>query len=425
MPTAYMPEIDLAACRDWSEQDRDMYNAMPYYFVKLQIEYRKHWSTWSPFFGSIPWQPNMGPIMRGIRVDPSPHLRQQAFPNAICSLPAVDEISLNEVSVDAEVYSHQFESKIFDFCPDFRTFITDHVDRHVTDINEKITRFEDLFLRTMVFHGSPYIWVANRNDGQPELTPAPVGVGNTAGTSAKTTAFLASLPALIGNTGNLSLCTIDSVQTAMETDLRVPPFSGSTKPVDNAGLDDKWVLVCSSEAWNQFKYDPWMLQNRPIDLNLVTEKFKGSLWGKMVCKLEDLPLRMAADGTFPAPQTVEMNPNAYNYGETVSNPAYLSAPYEWAFLVGAGGWKSIKVGPPPKQFAGNGMPNGFGKMQWNGEVFLSKNFLVNCLDGRGNVIQQTNVYGKKLKAFCLATFGAIAQQRRNIIPILYKRKRGC
>jgi hypothetical protein len=422
MPVAYMPTVDNAACAAWSEQDTTMYNALPFYFVKLQIEYRKNWAVWAPLFGKIKWEPNMGPIMRGVRVDPSPNIRQTAYPSAICAIPHVDEILQNEVTVDAFVFRHRFESKVFDFCPDFRTFITDHIDRNVKDINEKVIRFEDIYNRTQVLEGAPFIWVANKNDGTAELTAVPV---NTTGVQTKTAAMLAALGNLVGNPGNLSLCTIDLAQTIAENDLRVPPFSGSTKPVDNAGLDDKWVLVLGSEAWNQFKYDPWMLANRPIDLNVVTEKFKGSLWGKMTCRLEDLPLRMAADGTFPAPQTVELNPAAYNYGETVSNPAYNACPFEFAWLVGAEAYKTIEVGPPPKQFASNGMPNGFGKMMWNGEVFLSKNILVPCSDVNGNIIQQPNVYGEKLKAFCQATFGAIGVQRRNIIPILFRRKRGC
>lgn len=423
MPAAYLPEIDLATCRSWSEQDINMYNALPFYFAKLQIEYRKHWAHWSPYFGKIKWEPNMGPLLRGVRIDPSPHIRQTAYPTAICSLPHVDEMVLNEVTVDAQVFKHRFESKVFDFCPDFRTFLTDHIDRTVKDINEKVTRFEDIYYRTMVLENAPYIYVCNRTDGSPELTPAPTMASD--GVSVKSAAFLAAQAAVIGNPGNLSLCNINMVQTIAENDLRVPPFSGSTRPVDNAGLDDKWVLSLSSEAWNQFIFDPWLLQNRSIDLNIVTEKFKGSLWGKMVCRIEDLPLRMAADGTFPAPQDVEMNPAAYNYGETVGGTAYNNCPYEFGWLIGAEGYKVIEVGPPPKVFAGNGMPNGFGKMMWNGEVFLSKNILVPCLDSQGNVIQQPNVYGEKIKAFCQATYGVIPQQRRNIIPILFRRKRGC
>lgn len=407
-----------------------MYNALPFYFAKLQIEYRKNWAMFSPFFGKIKWEPNMGPIMRGVRIDPSPHIRQTAYPDPICNMPHVDEMILNEITVDAQVYRHRFESKVFDFCPDFRTFLTDHIDRTVKDITEKVTRYEDIYYRTMILENCPYIWVAdNKNPATPDLHTKPIFNG-AVGTQVMTAAVLKALAEDVGNVGNLSLCTIDKVQTAAEIDLRVPAFSGSGKGVDNLGIDDKWVLVCSSEAWNQFKYDPWATANRPLDMNWVTDKFKGLLWGKITCKIEDLPLRMTANGTFPAPQTVEMNPAAPNYGETVSNPSYTGSgdqgcPYEFAWLIGAEGYKVIEVGPPPRQFASNGMPNGFGKMLWNAEVFLSKNFLVPCLDANGNTIQQTNVYGEKLKAFCQSTYGIIPQQRRNIIPILFRRRRGC
>lgn len=422
---AYMPEMDTAACSAWNEQDREMYAAMPYYFVKLTLEYRKNWTVWAPLFGKIPWQANMGPIMRGIRTDPSPNIRQTAYPNSICAMPKVDVIVQNEVTVDAGVARQQFKSKVIDFCSDFRSFVTDHIDMLMKDMNEKIVRFEDVYARTQVLEGSPNIWVADQAaaDG-PNLTPVPAGA-TTPGVQVKTAAMLAALAAKIGNPGNLSLMTIDFVQTVAESDLRIPPFSGSTKPVDNAGLDDKWVLILSSEAWNQFKYDPWLLANKSIDLNIVTEKFKGSLWGKIVCRLEDFPLRMLADGTFPAPQTIEMNPAAYNHGETISNSVYNNAPYEFAWMVGAEAYKTIQVGPPPKHFAGTGMPAGFGKMQWNGEVFLTKNISVPCLADDGEtIIQQPNVFGDKLQAVAQATYGAIGVQRRNIIPILFKRRRG-
>ena len=71
------------------------------------------------------------------------------------------------------------------------------------------------------------------------------------------------------------------------------------------------------------------------------------------------------------------------------------------------------------------MPDGFGKMFWNGELILSKNLVIPCIDEETDeVVYEANVYGEYLKFFSQITLGCLPQQRRNVIPILYKRTRG-
>lgn len=424
MPTAYMPAINEAACQSWTEQDRAMYEALPYYFVKQEIQYRKQWNLWDSFLDKRPWQQNMGPIMRGVIVERSPHLRQTAYPSAICNIPTVDKVVINERVNQAIIYRHRFQSDAFDFCMDFRSFVKDHIDPTVKDMNEKVLRFGDVFYRTMLLECAPYMYICGKTDGTSPMT-AVVQMDSSTGTSVKTAAMLAAHAALCGD--NLSFLNINDAGTVAEEDLQVMPFQGNGAAADNEGLNDKHVIVCSSEAWGQFVFDPWFLEKRPINLDIVFQRFKGNLWGKYTCKIEKFPLRMTTTGTFPAPETVEMNPNAMNYGQTIPNPDYTSitnCPYEFAWFVGAPGYEILEVGPPPKQFASNGMPDGFGKMQWNGEVFLSKNILVPCVDAAGNIIQQTNVYGEKLQAFCQATYGIMPRDRRQVIPIMFRRRRG-
>lgn len=430
MPITTLPALDAQICSGWTEQQINLYNALPFYFAKVQVDMKQTWPTWSKLVGKIRWQPNMGPTMRTVRKEPSPHLRQFFTPNEMATLPRKDVIDVRELTVDVQVYRHRFESPVINFLPSFRDFLRDHVDFHVKDITEKQLRADDIYIRGRVFHESPFVFLPDRAAG--ELVSAPIGVPNNSGggtgfqasTVAKTTDWLQIRIAEIGNPGNLSFNAINLALTILENDIRVPYYSGSQLPKEDQGLAGKYCLVLSGEAWNQFIYDPWMLANKPIDLDVVHNGWKGSIFGRITAKLEDLPLRIAADGTFPNPQLREGNPDSYNIGESVNNPTYNNAPFEVAFLVGSQGYDAIEVGPPPAPFAESGMPEGFGKMFWNGEVQLTKNILVECLDESGNRVYDTNNYGEYLKLISQVTYGALPRQRRSVLPIIYKRKRG-
>lgn len=419
---AAIPAIDQNICSGWTEQDINLFNKLDFYLAVLQAKKRKTWMGWSKFCGKIKWERNMGPTMKGVRKEPSPVIRQFAFPTTLGNIPKKDIIDIREMSVTTQVSRHRFESPVLNFLPDFRDFMTNHVSALGEDIEEKKMIYEDIYIRGNIFHNSPYVWVPNRAAG--ELLSAPMGDGNAAGTSGKSTAFLQAVIADLGQPGNLGLQTINKLVTAMEVDLRVPAFKGSGQPKDDVGLNDMYCLVLSSEAWNQFTFDPWVLANKKLDFDIVNQSFKGSLFGRVTCKLEDRPLRMKADGTFPAPEIRVEDGDPYNEGESVVNPDYQDAEYEVAFLIGTEGYKTLEVGPPPAAFTNGGYNDKFRKMTWNGELMLTKDFLIECVDDEGNVRYEQNSYGEYLKYQSQLALGIIGQQKRNIVPIIFKRVRG-
>lgn len=430
MPITTMPAIDVEPCHDWTENDRDLYNSLPYYFAKMQVEVKKTFPTFSRFVKKRPWTRNQGPIMKGVRSVMSPHMRQQFIPTVISSTPKKDVMNVREVTASAQVHRHRFESPMLNFLPSFNDFM-DHVDDTGKDIMEKVERANDLFIRTVMLHSVPFVFVATKYGVK--LVHSAFWTGTDASTmvaTGKSQGVIANLAQQVAAEGNnpLSLLAVNAACSIMENDLGVPFFKGSDLPSEDQPLDGKFCLVCDSEAYRRFTFDPWMLQNKNCNLDVINGPFKGSFFGYTTARIEDKPLRYKMDGSQYDCEIRVEGADQYNEGETLPHLNYTSltdSPIGVAWLMGAPGYDSISVGPPPSAFTGDSPPHNFPGMKWNGEVFLTKDFLVPCLnEDTGEVTWETNVWGENIKYMCQNVYGMLPRQRRNAIPIFYRRQRG-
>lgn len=428
MPNA----IDLPkATNMWTEVDRDLYNKLPVYFNERTITYQKEYSFWDKVLDHDAWVANVGTTMTGLNKVPAPTLRGQFLPNAITVEPNRDIIEVRETKESVKLYRHQHESNIFHFLPSFQDFLTNHIDFHSEQIAEKIVINTDLFYRTAILHASPFLWICGKNDGTPELTSVPYWTGADI-SLIKNQAFWQAQIAKVGGgaTGALDLRAIKKLAVVLDTDLRALPFSGKqlNDGTDGSALKQKFLLGISTEVWMSFTDDSYLLENKALNLDIVTNRFRGSLFGAFTTRHESREMRITLDGRIVGPDSIEENANAYDYGDTVPNPEWVNAPFAIYWAIGSEGYKCKRTGPPPKYFTGglNGMTlTQFNGMDWSGKVHLTRNFLIPRPnpDGGGGVLYDTNMYGDRAKLISDVTWGIAPLRRRNIFPILARRSR--
>jgi len=224
----------------------------------------------------------------------------------------------------------------------------------------------------------------------------------------------------------------------LQEDVQAPTFEKQQNaPKTSEMLKGKYVLICSTEAWSSLLWDADLKAGddgnsrlASANMNLIHDGFAGDLWGKITARFDPYPLRFSDNGTFLAPQTVDATshklvPNS-NYTNISATSSDTVASTEVAFLVGADAFKTISVGPPPKEFASKSMSaKKFYSMKWNGEVTLTDQFLIpnsgTALSDTGT--QDLNVYGDYLKFISQAVFGGIPGDARHCLPIFYRRRR--
>lgn len=412
MPSQYnLPAIFGNA----QQEDIAKFSKLPYYLARNECAAFPKWNVWDQLFGDINWQANMGDVLRGVTPQPSPVGESFFFPNDITTAPLKNVYEVTQYTNDARVKLHRYESKQFNFVPSFDAFWRDYIQYASKDMAKQIQVSNNIFIRTNCWFNSPYILRA----GDRDPINAPQAPGNATNDAANSKNAAWMVGTFENVTENLSLRTVYTASMAMSENLQAPPVEQTRNmPAANSGMLGKYVLITSKEAFDNFLFDPDVALLKSINLDLLYSNFQGSLFGSVTCKLENYPLRFDVTGQPVAPQIYDANTQ-----KTVPNPIYTNldlSPWEIAFMTGELPYRTIKVGPPPREFAERAMSRSkFYSLKWNGEVQLTDQVLIQ--DGQGNI--DLNVYGTQLKLISQATHGIIEVEGRFLLPILFHRRR--
>ena len=421
-----IPDINVAYAHDWEPYQKDLYQQLPLALEKYDIARRKPMTNWKKMFKSFSWEPNAGNAQKLVIAEPSPILRQHAFGEDFFEQPKIDRPQVGERVTPKKIRQHAFQAGPFQWTSSFKDFIVGKVKENYSMLVRDQEYFALLFLRSFMLHQSPQILFANASAGAGIPAGgfddgAPIGDGADDGSTGKSDEYLKTGAKLMTSSGNFSISNLQYALDILSNDLGATPYqSGSAK--DDSSLNDKYLLLCSGEAYSQLVNDPYYRENRPESEDPMREGFRGPICGgRVVASFHDLPLRFsvaaAQNGvlSWPEPETTVVSAAADNYGQTIRNKAYAQADYEIAFLCGQSGYGSVSTGAPPAEFRQAGMT-------WNGEPKLITDFLIPT--GNESMPYQTNFEKKWLMWWANTTYGAVKIDGRQVLPIVFKRTRG-
>lgn len=411
--------IDLSdLAQRFDVQNQSQLSKYSVYFILNQIQRIRQQEVFGMLYGDKDWKPNMGDTMQGVRLEPTPKVRAFFRPNKITSRANKDVFDQRENQERSNVRWHKFESKLIYFLRNFQDFISDQIRPAMDDITEQTVYANELFIRTVMWDRSPNIYVAGDTTAAGPLNTVP---HSGPGGYVENPKSAASVAALIANVkAGLEPAIIHNVYLTAKEEQGVTPFNGAKNalPKDNDPVQGQYVLVTSAEAYGQIIWSREYARLRSNEDNHLTGKFMGALFGDVLVKGEQKPLRFDANGNGIEPEVL-----VEETGETIPNPLYArldSAPYEVAWFLGADAYNTVRVGPPPKDFAGGASAKQVKGMQWNGKVYLTDDVLIK---DAATGTYDTNSYGEYLRAQATLTMGALPARPRNAIPILFRRKR--
>ena len=406
----------------WDQQDINRYNRLPVWCAEQQSKQIPYWSRWDKLFSTINWEANMGDVLQGIIAEMPPVTKQYHAPRNITEAPLKTVASHFERANTARIKRHLFESPLIHFLPSFRDFRRKQIPFGVKALNKIVGTGVDFFHRWQVLQQSRYVYVVGAT-GDP-LMATTYGEG-TDTTTPKDASWLANMASKVGNnTGFLDFRQMCAIRQRARHDLGIPPWEGSSSiPKENETFKGKFLLIGDPEIYEALSFDEHILNFKDYARDLINSEFKGVISGNIAFYEERYPLRFTDAGVLPEPEIEAKDDASLPTGnssahETIPNPDYVNAEYAIAFFVGYMPYETIKIGPPPSEFASGSISMGkFHKLNWNGEVRITDDVLVNY--GSGNL--DTNKYGEYLQLICDTVLGIIPNTPRYCFPIIYRR----
>lgn len=406
---------DLA--RRFEVQNQDELSKYAVYFVMNSLKRNQIKQCWNMFFADRKWQPNMGPIMQGVRLEPTPIPRQFFRPQAITGRANQDIFDHQESQERATVRWHKYRSRLIYFLRNFQDFISDQIKPGQADIDDKILYGNELFLRTTMWDRAEVVYVAGKAD---PLVAAP-NSGPSTGylDNPKNANWLAQQVA--DCQARLTPELLDNIFHTAREDLGIYPFDGagamSKMPKENDPLEGQYVCLISGEAYGQLKWTNGFDKLRAITNDYLHKKFMGQLLGNLMVKSEYKPIRLAEDGTAHEPEVQDDN------RQPVPNPNYskpVNSPVEVGWVIGGEVASAVEIGPPPREFAGGASAKKISGMMWNGKTYITDEIVLRD-DDTG--LYDYNSDHEYLRIQGTATHACLPKRAKNILPFFFRRAR--